>query len=161
MEGTVYLQWDAPAYLHKKRDRQFFQNIAAIVLLLLVILFFAGEFMLILAVVSVFFIVYVFSTVEPQTVTHSIVSKGIYSSGQLYSWDHLKDFWFDEQWGKRILVLRTIQDVRLSLLLGSTPVSKVEEILQRFIVHNEEIQPTFVDSAAKWISKKIPVDSSS
>src|SRR5476651_2211472 len=99
---TVYLSWKSPSRLFKKRDKEFFRNIAAIVFLLLVILFFAKEFPLILAVISVSFLIYVFSTVPPEEVSHTISNLGIESAGHFYRWEDLDEFWFDEQWGQKI-----------------------------------------------------------
>src|SRR4030042_6030893 len=102
----VYLSWSSPSRLFKKRDKEYFTNIGAIVFLLVVILVFAREFMLIAAVVSIVFLVYVLSTVPPEDVEHSITNLGIDSAGHFYRWEEIADFWFEEQWGQVLLVVR-------------------------------------------------------
>lgn len=155
---TVYVTWKSPSRLFKKRDKEFFRNIAAIVFLLLVILFFAKEFPLILAVISVSFLIYVFSTVPPEEVSHTISNLGIESAGHFYRWEDLDEFWFDEQWGQKILVIVPITGTRFIILLGDTSPAHIKEFLMRFIHFREEPKRTVVDNAASWLSEKIPLE---
>lgn len=155
---TIYISWKSPSRLFKKRDKEFFRNIAAIVFLLLVILLFAKEFLLIFAVVSVTFLVYVFSTVPPEEVTHSISNVGIESAGHFYQWDQMVEFWFDEQWGQRYIVIVPHIGPRIIMLLGDISEKELRDVLMRFIHYREEPQKTVVDSAASWLSQKIPLE---
>jgi hypothetical protein len=154
----VYLSWHSPSRLFKKRDKEFFRNVAAIVFLLLVILFVAREFPLILAVVAVTFLVYVFSTVPPEEVTHAITNLGIETSGRLYRWDDLTDFWFDAQWGQEFLVVIPKVGTRLTILLSDIPKTQIKDVLLRFLHYQEEPVKTVVDKAASWLSEKIPLE---
>ena len=85
----ILLLWSSPARLFKKRDKEYFTNIGAIVFLLVVILVFAREFVLIAAVLSIVFLVYVLSTVPPENVEHKITNLGIESAGHYYRWEEL------------------------------------------------------------------------
>src|SRR3990170_8319283 len=102
----IYLEWSSPSRLFKKRDREYFTNIGAIVFLLVIILVFAREFVLIAAVLSIVFLIYVLSTVPPEEIAHRITNLGIESAGHFYPWETLVDFWFEHQWGQTLLVLR-------------------------------------------------------
>lgn len=157
-ERVVYLNWKSHSRLYKKRDKDFFRNIAAIVFLLLVILFFAREFPLILAVVSVAFVVYVFSTVPPEEIEHSLTSKGIESAGKTYEWDVFESFWFEEQWGQKMLVVAPKMGPRLILLLGDVTEGKVKSVVNRFLRFEETPQKNIMDNAATWLSEKIPLE---
>src|SRR4030042_5292604 len=114
----VYLSWSSPSRLFKKRDKEYFTNIGAIVFLLVVILVFAREFLLIAAVVSIVFLVYVLSTVPPEEVSHRITNLGIESAGHYYRWEELSEFWFDQQWGQSLLILKPLFGPRVIILLG-------------------------------------------
>lgn len=160
-ERTVYLSWKSPSRLYKKRDKEFFRNIAAITFLLLIILFFAKEFPLILAVVAIVFLVYVFSTVPPDTITHTISSKGIETAEREYEWEKLKSFWFEEQWEQKIVTIVMDDGTRLTLLLGDIEADRIKDVISRFIRFYDEPQKTLVDNAASWLSKKVPLDKSS
>lgn len=154
----VYLEWASPSRLFKKRDREYFTNIGAIVFLLSVILVFAREFVLIAAVLSIVFLIYVLSTIPPEEVKHKITNLGIESAGTFYRWEQLFDFWFEEQWGQTMLVLRPIMTPRATILLGSQDRNMVRDFIAKHIPFRETPQKTWVDNAASWLTKKIPLE---
>ena len=154
----VYLEWTSPSRLFKKRDREYFTNIAAIVFLLSVILIFAREFVLIAAVLSIVFLIYVLSTVPPDDIKHRITTLGIESAGRFYRWEQLFEFWLESQWGQTILVLRPMWGSRIIILLGNQDSSKVRELIAKQIPFREQPEKTWVDNAAHWLTQKIPLE---
>lgn len=155
---SVRLVWTSPSRLFKKRDKEYFTNVGAIVFLLIVILVFAREFLLVAAVVSVVFLIYVLSTVPPEDVSHSITNLGVESAGHFYRWEELVEFWFEEQWGQVMLVLKPRMGTRTIMLLGSEPKERIRELLAEHIPFREEPEKTWVDNAATWLSKKVPLE---
>ena len=115
----VLLEWSSPSRLFKRRDKDYFRNIAAIFFLSSIILVFAGEFILIVAGLAIVFLLYVLSTVPPEEVRHRITSLGIESAGHFYRWEELGEFWFESQWGQKMLVLRPFWVARIIMLLGN------------------------------------------
>ena len=154
----VLLAWSSPSRLFKKRDREYFVNIGAIVFLLSIILVFAREFVLIAAVLSIVFLIYVLSTVPPEEVNHRITNLGIESAGHFYRWEELADFWLEEQWGQYMMVLRPFLSPRILILLGDQDHEKVKEIVAKHIPFRSEPEKTWVDNAASWLTKKIPLE---
>jgi len=154
----VYLSWTSPSRLFKHRDKDFFTNIAAIVFLLTVILVFAREYLLILALLSIAFLVYVLSTVPPEEVKHRITNLGIESVGHFYRWEELVEFWFEEQWGQTMLVLRPILGTRIIILLTGQDRAKVRELVAKNIPFREQPEKSWVDNAAHWLTEKIPLE---
>ena len=154
----VYVQWASPSRLFKKRDKEFFTNIGAIVFLLTVILVFAREYLLILALLSIAFLVYVLSTVPPEEVKHRITNLGIESAGHFYRWEELSEFWFEEQWSQTLAILRPIFGSRIIILLGGQDRSKVRELIAKHIPFREKPEKSWVDNAAHWITEKIPLE---
>lgn len=154
----VYLEWASPSRLFKKRDREYFTNIAAIVFLLSVILVFAREFVLIATVLSVVFLIYVLSTVPPEEVKHKITNLGIESAGQFFRWEQMHEFWYEEQWGQTLLVLRLHVGPRVIVLLGSQNREHIREFIAKHIPFREQPQHTWVDNAARWLTNKIPLE---
>lgn len=154
----VYLEWTSPSRLFKKRDREYFVNIAAIVFLLCVILVFAREFVLIAAVLSIVFLVYVLSTVPPEEVKHRLTNLGIESAGHFYRWEILAEFWFEEQWGQTLLVLRPFFAPRVIILLGTQDRSHIRELIAKHIPFREQPERSWVDNAARWLTQKIPLE---
>lgn len=154
----IYIQWTSPSRLFKRRDKEYFTNIGAIVFLLTVILVFAREFVLVGAVLSIVFLVYVLSTVAPEEVNHSISNLGIESAGHFYRFEELMEFWFEEQWGQTLLVIRPILGSRIILLLGGISKEQIQKALKDRIVFREQPEKSWVDNAAHWISQKIPLE---
>jgi hypothetical protein len=154
----IYSQWVSPSRLFKKRDREYFVNIAAIVFLLSVILVFAREFVLVAAVLSIVFLIYVLSTVPPEDVKHRVTSLGIESAGHFYRWEELADFWFEEQWGQHELIVRPYMSPRLIILFPGSDKGKLQESIGKYIPFREEPERSWVDNAAKWITEKIPLE---
>lgn len=157
-QEEVYLSWISPSRLFKKRDKEYFTNILAIVFLLSIILVFAREFVLIAAVVSIVFLIYVLSTVPPEEVKHKVTSLGIESAGHFYRWEELADFWFEEQWGQTMLVLRPYLFSRAIVLLGGQDKKKVRDSIAKHIPFKETPEKTWVDNAASWLTQKIPLE---
>jgi len=157
----TFLSWSSPSRLFKKRDKEYFTNIAAIVFLLVVILVFAREYMFILAVLSIAFFVYVMSTVPPEDVNHKITNHGIESVGHFYRWEGLVEFWFDGQWGQTMMILRPIVGPRVIILLGDQKKETVQELVAKHIPFREQPEKSWVDNAARWITEKIPLEKTS
>lgn len=154
----VHLSWSSPSRLFKRRDKEFFTNIGAIVFLLTVILVFAREYLLIMAVLSIVFLIYVLSTVPPEEVLHRITNLGIESAGHFYRWETLAEFWFEEQWGQTLLILRPIFGSRIIILLGDQDKAKARQLIAKNIPFREQPEKTWVDNAASWLTKKIPLE---
>ena len=154
----VYLTWNSPSRLFKKRDREYFTNVGAIVFLLIIILVFAREFLLIAAVVSIVFLIYVLSTVPPENVEHRITNLGIESAGHFYRWEQLGEFWFEEQWGQTLLKLRPMLGPHVIILLGDQDKAHVRELVAKHIPFREQPEKNWVDNAASWLTKKIPLE---
>lgn len=157
----VLLQWTSPSRLFKKRDKEFFTNIGAIIFFLLIIMVFMREFVLILAVISVVFVIYVLSTVPPEDIEHRITNLGIESAGHFYRWEELTEFWFEEQWNQHMVIVRPLLGTHIIILLGSEDPKKVRELLTEHIPFREHPTKSWVDNAASWLSKKVPLEKSS
>lgn len=154
----ISLTWTSASRVFKRRDKEYFTNIGAIVFLLTVILIFAREFVLVGAVLSIVFLVYVLSTVPPEEVKHSISNLGIESAGHFYRYQELIEFWFEDQWGQPLLILRPIVGSRVIILLGPMDKGKVQNALKEYITFREQPEKSWVDNAASWLSKKVPLE---
>ena len=157
-EPEVYLSWSSPSRLFKRRDAEFYKTIGAIIFLLTIILVFASEFVLVLAMLSIVFLVYVLSTVPPENVNHRITNLGIESAGHYYRWEELSEFWFDNQWGQALLMLKPLFGTRTVILLGEEKKDKVRELLAKHIPFREIPEKTWMDNASSWLSSKIPLE---
>lgn len=158
IQRSVLLTWTSPSRLFKKRDKEYFTNVGAIVFLLIVILLFAREFLLIAAVVSIVFLIYVLSTVPPEDVSHSITTLGIESMGHVFRWEELSGFWFEHQWDQSLLQIQPILGARITILLGRESKEKVGDVMAKYITFHETPQKSWVDNASTWLSEKVPLE---
>lgn len=155
------LSWSSPARLFKKRDADYFKTIGAIVFLLTIILVFASEYVLVVAMLSMVFLIYVLSTVPPENVEHRITNLGIESAGHYYRYEEFAEFWFEDQWGQTKLVLRPYRGVLTIVLLKPDMKEDVRVLLGKYIPYREKPNKTWVDNASSWLSQKIPLEKTS
>lgn len=158
--GQVLLEWRAPSRFFQKRTRQYFTTVFAIVFLVSVILLLLQEYAAIGAIFALVFLVYAFSTVPPEEVEHRITTFGIETAGRRYIWIELVEFWFEEKLGQHLLIIHTRLPFpsRLHILLGSVDREKTKQILSPYLPFRKEPLKTAIDRAAEWVTRKIPLE---
>jgi hypothetical protein len=161
-EEEVLMTWKAPVRPFKKRDRDYYTTIAAIAFLVIIILGFLKEFLLIAVVVAFAFVSYVFAAVPPEETEHRLTNRGIRSADRLYRWGDLRQYWFTEKFGQKMVVVQSAMlfPGQLLLMLGSADEDKVREIFNERLPH-EEPEPTFLDKSARWLSENVPLEKES
>lgn len=155
----ILLKWMAPSRPFKMRDRQFFTTVIVIAILLGILLAFAREWMLIAVIAAMVFAYYVWSIVPPEEIEYSITTRGLRVHGQLYRWDELVQWWVEDKWGQKMIVIVAPMVVsrRLHLLLGQTNEEQVKQVLEKYLVM-EQLPETAMDKAGRWISEKFPLE---
>jgi hypothetical protein len=157
-EETI-VSWRAPSRPFKKRNKQFYTTVATIVFLISLILFFAGQFLPIAVVISVAFLAYVLSSVPPHEVTNKISTYGIRIEDELYYWEEMGRFWFEDKFQQKLLKVEVGRfPGRLTILLGEMDKEELEKLLKEVLV-KEKPKDTFFDKSAKWLQEKVPLDS--
>lgn len=159
-EEIIY-SWEAASRPFKKRDQQYYLTIAAIIFLVSLILFFAGQFLPIAVAISIGFLAYVLSSVPPERITHQISNYGIRIDDHLYYWDEIGRFWFEEKYGQETIHFEIFSfPGRVVLVIGDGDRQEITELLSEVLLQ-EKPKDTFLDKAANWIQKKIPLEISS
>ena len=120
---------------YKPLDRQMFVTGVVVAILVGVIMLLAGEFMAILVLAAVIFAYYVWSTVLPQQVEHRITTRGIRTSGQLYSWGRWPGGGWRKNGGSKLLVVETPVSwpKQLHLVLGAEE-AVVRGVMEKILV---------------------------
>lgn len=155
-EKETLLEWQAPARPFKKRNKEYYKTIAAFVFLLVVILVFLKEFLLIGAILALFFVSYVLSTIPPEKVKHKITRHGFETGGQLYWFEELFDFWFEKKWGQEMVVIRSFRlPGRILALLGEVNKEELKKVLEKRIPFREKPEKNWTDKAGDWLAKKM------
>lgn len=161
--NEVLLSWKGPSHPFKKRNKVFYQTVAALTFLLVVIVFFLHEFMLIGVILSIAFVVYVISTVPPVEVEHKITPLGFENAGRLFRWMELYAFWFEEKLGYKTLVIQTRLPFpsQIRAVTGESKDGQLKEIIGKYLLFLEKPAKTWTDSLADWFSQKIPLETTS
>lgn len=153
------LVWTAPARPFKRRDRQFFVTTFAMAGIVSLILFLAEGIMPVLLIISLVFLYYILSTVEPENIEYKITSKGVKIAGKLLEWQLLKSFWFSKRFDSELLNIETfVIPGRIELVI--TP--EVRENLKKELltyIDEEDHKDSNLDKVVSWVSSKIPGNS--
>jgi len=150
------VNWTAPARPFKRRDRRFYVTTFSIAGIIGLILFLAEGFMPVLLVISIVFLYYVLSTVEPENIEYKVTNLGIKVAGSLTRWNQFRRFWFTRRFDNNLLVLETISlPGRMEVVVAPEIMEKLKKEISEFVPF-EEIPASGVDNFIDWISKKLP-----
>lgn len=156
-EEIIY-EWQAPSRPFKQHSRQYFTTVGTIALLVVLILFFAGQHLPIAVVLAVSFLVYVMSSIPPQTITNQMTTFGIHLGDNLYYWEELGRFWFKTKHDDEVLYVEVGRfPDRLTMLVGNGEKDILRDILAIGLLEQEP-PPTYYEKAAQWLQEKIPLD---
>jgi len=150
------LVWKAPARPFKKRGRDFWVSLIAIAAILGFIFFLIEGVMPVILIISLVFLFYVLSTVEPEIIEYRITNKGIRIAGQMAGWKLLSRFWFGKRLGSDLLIFEAFNLAgRMELVIDSKNKEPLRKALTRYLPE-EEIPASNLDRAAGWLSAKLP-----
>ncbi len=151
------MSWTAPARPFKRRNRQFYVTVIAIAAIVGLVLFLVDGFLPVLLVVSVVFLFYVLSTVEPENIEYRITSLGIkIANTPRVDWTNTRRFWFSKRFDSDLLVIETATfPGRLELVISAESKDEIKSSLTKYIQY-EEAPVSNLDKAANWFSQKLP-----
>ncbi len=150
------VSWTAPARPFKRRDREFYITILAIAGIVGLVLFLIEGFMPVILIVSLVFLFYVLSTVEPENIEYKITNKGIKIVDKRTGWALMNRFWFSRRFDSELLVVETFGlPGRMELVINSKDKEEIKKALSSYVVE-EEAPPSYLDKAANWFAKKLP-----
>lgn len=148
--------WTAPARPFKRRDREFYVTIMAMGGIIALILFLVEGFMPVILIISLFFLFYVLSTVEPENIQYKVTTKGVKIAERRIDWANLGRFWFSRRFDHDLLIIESSSlPGRIELVILPEKTEEVRRALSAYLFE-EEIPPSPLDKAANWFSKKLP-----
>lgn len=148
--------WKAPARPFKRRDREFWIKIIAIASVIGLIVFIIEGIMPVILLISVFFLFYILSTVEPDVIEYKITNKGIKIAEKRTNWELLTRFWFGGRFDSELLIFEMlVMPGRLELVVNAVDKESIRKAVSSQIPE-EEVPPSSLDRAANWFSKKLP-----
>lgn len=146
--------WQAPGRPFKRRSREFWVKTVAVVGLLSFILFIIEGIMPVILAISILFLFYVLSTVEPEKVDYKITNMGVKIADKRTDWEIVTRFWFIQRFDTNLLVFETqVLPGRLELVINAKDKETLRKVLKKQL-SEEEAPPTSFDKTADWFSKK-------
>lgn len=160
VEEKTLLFWESPSRPFKKYQKEYFNTAGTIVGLVIVILLFLKEILLIGVILALCFTFYVLATIPPKEIKNKITTHGVYSGDHFYPWEQLDSFWFDESRGQGVLNIATYLrfPTQLFLVLGKTGEKKLKDILGQYLRFSPNPPRSFLDEAADWLGKRVPLE---
>jgi len=148
--------WTAPARPFKRRDRQFYVTTFAIAGIVSLILFLAEGIMPVILIISLVFLYYVLSTVQPEDVEYKITTKGIKIAAKLTQWQYLNRYWFSKRFDNELMVVDTVLlPGRIEFVISSEVKEKLKKEVSAYIPY-EEVSPATLDKITNWFAAKLP-----
>lgn len=154
------VSWTAPARPFKRRDREFYITIIAIAGIVGLVLFLIEGFMPVILIISLVFLFYVLSTVEPENISYKITNQGIKVAERRTDWTIMGRFWFSRRFNSELLVVETLGlPGRMELVINSADKEEIKKALTPYLPE-EEAPPSYLDKAANWFAGRLPGNSS-
>lgn len=154
-EKTLFT-WKAPERPFKKRGKDFWVTVITIASLFGIIMFFAEGAMPVILIVSLVFLFYIMSTVEPQEIMYSITNRGVKIVDRTTEWQYLTRFWFSRRFDSSLLVFEmNVIPGRLEVVIDEKDKAKIKDVVKDYVLE-EEVPPSRLDNAANWFAKKLP-----
>jgi hypothetical protein len=148
--------WTAPARPFKRRGRQFYVTTFAIAGIVSLVLFLAEGIMPVILIISLVFLYYVLSTVQPEEVEYKITTKGIKIAGKLTQWQYLNRYWFTNRFDNELMIVDTVViPGRIEYVINPA----VKELLKKEVsayIPYEEVPPGALDKMTNWFATKLP-----
>ena len=148
--------WEAPARPFKRRDRQFYVTTFSIAGIVGLILFLAEGIMPVLLIVSLVFLYYVLSTVEPEKIEYKLTNKGIKVAGKATPWQGFIRFWFSKRYDSELVILETWGlPGRIELVINPDIKETLKKEITAYIPF-EEVPASGLDKLTNWFAAKLP-----
>lgn len=152
----VLFSWSAPERPFKRRTREFWVSVSAIAAIVSLILFLIEGPVSVILVISIIFLFYMLSTVEPKVIKYEITNYSINIAESKNDISMFIRYWFDKRFDVDILVLETTTiPGRLELVINPSDKKAIKKALDKFFEEGEAVQDN-IDAAAGWLSGKIP-----
>ncbi len=149
-------KWIAPARPFKRRDREFWVTVISIAAIAGLILFLIEGVMPVILIISLVFLFYILTTVEPENIEYKVTNRGVKIADKRTDWEAINRFWFSRRFNSELLVVETFSlPGRLEFVINKKDKDGIRKVLKDYVLE-EEAPPSYLDKTANWFSKKLP-----
>jgi hypothetical protein len=150
------VSWVSPSRPFKRRSKDFYTTVIVVSALVGLVLFLVEGFMPILLLISLVFLFYVMSTIEPDNINYEITNLGIKIAGKRTGWKDMGRFWYTKRFGSELLIIETANLVgRMEIMVKPELKEQITKIISQHLLH-EQVPPSFLDKLATWSSRFFP-----
>lgn len=151
----VLVEWTAMSRPHAKLSREASVKIIVSFSLIGFLLLIIEGIMPVMLLVSLLFLLFVFSSVEPEKVKYEITDQGIKVGGFRTDWQNLGRFWYTARMGSEVMVVEAGNIAgRLEIVLDESKKGEITKIMQKYSIL-EHVPPSGFDKASNWIAKNL------
>ncbi|HTK03684.1 MAG TPA: hypothetical protein VL401_02860 [Alphaproteobacteria bacterium] len=152
--------WIAQSRPFKRRDRQFFVTTFAIAGIVGLVLFLAEGLMPVLLIVSLVFLYYILSTVEPEKIEYKVTTRGIKIADKRTDWEYLTKFFFSKRLDSDLIVFGTAAvPGRIEVVINPEIKESLKKEVSVYIPY-EEVAETRLEKFINWFAQKLPGNNS-
>lgn len=155
----IIYSWAAPIRAYKKQTAGVLRFYAAVAVLLSLIVFFFREYILIVPIWTIMFLVYALTITPPENTNHAITKFGIHTARQIYPWESLSHFYFIKKFDYDIVVVFTHMTFTHPLYLVVPDTRTKNQVLQHLshhLIYQESPNKTLTDKMAEWLTTLMP-----
>lgn len=147
------ISWHAYARPFKRLSKQFYIKFFSIAGTVSLVVFLAEGIMPVLLIISLVFLYYVLTTVQPDEIEYKITSKGIRVDGKITEWQFLNRYWFSNRFGNEILIFETsFLPGRIEMVINSELKESLKKEISAYIPY-EEVPISVFDHLINWFSE--------
>lgn len=150
------ITWIAAARPFKRRNKEFFITVGAMAGVVGLVLFIIEGALPLILLISLLFLFYVMSTVEPANIEYVVTNFGIKVAGKRTDWQQMKRFWFVKRLNSELMVIETFGiPGRMEVVIKPDMKENLKKTVSDYIPF-EEAAPSYVDKATNWVSGRMP-----
>lgn len=157
---TLYT-WTAVSRPEKKGlDQKKLRTLIIIGIMVSLLLVAMQQFFMILAVLSLIFVVYMLGQVPPEEMTYEINTQGVKYGNLMYYWEELKYFFPITENNHEVLAIDLVNGIpgRLFFTVTKENKKKVTDLLKDYVNYLDEAPKSFIDKAYDSMTEKIALD---
>lgn len=102
-KAKTLMIWEGPERPYKKQDRKFYSGMISVAIVLCLFLAFAGQFVLIVVLLSLLFATYALYSTPPQKTTYVITEDGLELGDEKIFWEQIEDFFVTKKLDERVI----------------------------------------------------------
>jgi len=110
----------------------------------------------VILIISLVFLYYVLSTVEPENIEYKATTRGIKIAGRLTPWQNLTRFWFGRRFDNSLLIVETpMVPGRIEIVIRPEIKDELRKKITAYIPY-EEVPASGIDRVTNWVATKLP-----